>query len=311
MPKIAAPSPPGPSSIATALRTLWLFTRPHTIIGSTFSIISLYFLAWGLTPASSFQPILLGLSLLSALACNVYITGLNQWADVDVDRINKPWLPIPAGLLSLGQAQTIVILAGILALAAAAALQLYFAGLIALIMAIGTAYSLPPLKFKRSHILAAAAIAGVRGVLVNLGFILHFHYALTGSLSIPPAIWPLTIFVAAFSIGIAWFKDIPDTVGDAAYDFGTLAVKTSRSWAFNAGVIMVSSAYLLVMLAAWLGFFPQRNFYLISHGAVLLLFWWQAWRLNVEEDRQVKRFYLFFWGLFFLEYLLYPWGFWW
>ena len=119
-----------------ALFTFWKFTRPHTIIGSTLSICALYAIA---AVGLSFQPALLLLSLSSALACNVYITGLNQWSDVEVDRINKPWLPIPAGLLSRSQALRIVLVCGAIALIAAASFSMWFVGLIALIMAIGTA----------------------------------------------------------------------------------------------------------------------------------------------------------------------------
>jgi homogentisate phytyltransferase/homogentisate geranylgeranyltransferase len=290
---------------------LWQFSRPHTIVGSTLSIVALYAIA-----ARDFQPpgalwTLLLPSLLSALACNVYITGLNQWSDVEVDRINKPWLPIPAGRLTRRQALLIVLVSGLLALGMAAWFGPGFFTLILLIMAIGTAYSLPPLKFKRNHLLAAAAISLVRGLLVNLGFYLHFRHRFTGSWDLDPAIWPLTLFVVAFSLGIAWFKDIPDTQGDAAYRFGTLAVKAGRRLAFVAGVAVVSLAYVYVIGAAWWGQLPAPAYFVATHAAALVLFWWQALRLEVHDNRQVKRFYLFFWGLFFLEYILYPLGFYW
>lgn len=293
-----------------ALLTLWQFSRPHTIIGSTLSIVALYCVAaaQGGYGSGNMAAVLLP-SLLSALACNLYITGLNQWADVEVDRINKPWLPIAAGRLTRRQALAIVLASGAMALLLAAMFSAGFLGLIALIMGIGTAYSLPPLKFKRHHVAAAAAIALVRGLLVNVGFYLHFHYELTGELALSPAVWPLTLFVAAFSLGIAWFKDIPDTRGDAAYHFGTLAVRAGRQPAFLAGVAVVTLAYAYVLVAALTGQLPAPNWYLLTHAIALAAFWWQAWQLEVSDDRRVKRFYYFFWGLFFLEYLVYPIGF--
>lgn len=293
------------------LKSLWLFSRPHTIIGSTLSILSIFAIAFGTVTDPMIAPILLPLSLLAALSCNIYITGLNQWSDVEVDRINKPWLPIPAGILSKKAALQIVLVCGFLALGASIYLSLEFFGLIFLIMAIGTAYSLPPLKFKRNHFMAAGAITLVRGLLVNLGFYLHFHHEMTGEWSLAAAIWPLTIFVAAFSLGIAWFKDIPDTKGDAEYQFGTLAVKSGRRKALMAGILAVSFAYLYVIVSALFGQLPVPWFYGITHLAPLILFLIQARRLEVDQDVQVKRFYLFFWGLFFLEYLIYPIGFYW
>lgn len=288
------------------MKTLWQFSRPHTIIGSLLSILALYAIA---IHGDTVNWWLLTASVLSALSCNVYITGLNQWADVEVDRINKPWLPIPADLLTRRQAMIIVLVCGFLALFFAAFFSWGFVGLIALIMGIGTAYSLPPLKFKRHHLGAAAAIAVVRGLLVNVGFYLHFNYEHTGQVAIEPAVWPLVFFVAAFSLGIAWFKDIPDTLGDEAHRLGTLAVLTGRRTAFRAGVVAVTMAYLAVVVAAVSGILPAPVFYTVSHLWFLMMFWWQAWRLQVEDNRQVKRFYYFFWGLFFVEYLVYSAGF--
>lgn len=291
------------------IKILWQFSRPHTIIGSTLSILSIFAVAVGTSVSVPISPLLLPLSLLSAITCNIYITGLNQWTDIEVDKINKPWLPIAAGTLSKQNALRIVLVCGIISLLGAAYLSLPFFGLILTIMAIGTAYSLPPLKFKRNHLLAAAAISVVRGLLVNVGFYLHFRHEIMGEWTLTSAILPLTVFVTAFSLGIAWFKDIPDTEGDAVYEFGTLAVTSGRQRAFMAGVIVVSFAYVYIIFAAFVGQLPAMVYYIVSHSLALLLFLSQSYLLQVTNDQQVKRFYLFFWGLFFLEYLIYPLGF--
>lgn len=291
------------------LLILWQFSRPHTIIGSTLSILSIFAVAFGTSASVSAPMLLLPLSLLSALSCNIYITGLNQWSDIAVDKINKPWLPIAAGTLSKQDAFRIVLACGLISLTSAAILSLPFFGLILVIMAIGTAYSLPPLKLKRNHLLAAGAISVVRGLLVNIGFYLHFRYEMSGVYTIPYAIIPLTVFVTAFSLGIAWFKDIPDTEGDAIYKFGTLAVISGRKRAFIAGVVIVSFAYSYIIYAAAAGQLPSPAYYIIAHIAALLVFLRQAYRLQVEDNLQVKRFYLFFWALFFTEYIIYPLGF--
>lgn len=294
-----------------ALRTLWQFSRPHTVIGSTLSICALYAMALRISGASGFEPGLLIPSLVSALLCNLYITGLNQWADVEVDRINKPWLPIPAGRLTRAQALLIVLVSGVFTLALAAFFSLGFIGLMLLILGIGTAYSLPPLKFKRHHLLAAGAITVVRGLLVNLGFYLHFRYELSGRPVLDAGIWPLTLFVALFSLGIAWFKDIPDTRGDAAFKFGTLAVKWGRGPAFVAGLFVVTIGYGLVIAAAGREMLPAPGYFSLTHGLLLVWFLLRARRLRVHDDKQVKAFYRFFWMLFFIEYIVYPVGFYW
>ena len=69
---------------------LWRFTRPHTIIGSAIAIPSIFLLA-----APTYQSFFTWTSLVSllyasfpSLLMNLYITGLNQITDVEIDKIN-------------------------------------------------------------------------------------------------------------------------------------------------------------------------------------------------------------------------------
>ena len=287
------------------LKILWQFSRPHTIIGSTLSILALYIIALNGSAFSIEQLVIVGISLMSAWGCNIYITGLNQWSDVDVDKVNKPWLPIASGELSQPAALNIVFVCGGISLISAAYLSLQFLGLIASIMLIGTAYSLPPLKLKRSHLAAASAIALVRGVLINLGFYWHFQHAFLHQYEFNPFIGSLILFVVAFSLGIAWFKDIPDTRGDAEYSFQTLAVKTGRTGAFRAGLFVVSLAYLSVIILAAISQIPAPIFMISSHAILWGIFLIMAYLLDLTNDTSIKQFYMLFWGLFFVEYVVY------
>ena len=80
--KLESTTPPFPI-------VLWRFTRPHTIIGSAIAIPSIFLLA---APYQSFFTIRSLASLLyaaiPALFMNLYITGLNQMTDVEIDKIN-------------------------------------------------------------------------------------------------------------------------------------------------------------------------------------------------------------------------------
>jgi homogentisate phytyltransferase / homogentisate geranylgeranyltransferase len=292
-----------------ALLLLWRFSRPHTIIGSFVSVLSLYVISVMVTGAGWGDPIIPLAAIAGALACNIYITGLNQVADVEVDRINKPWLPIPAGLLSRRAAIAIVVVCGLLALGISASRSWFVFAVIGGIMAIGTAYSLPPLKFKRHHLGAAMAITVVRGAMVNLGLHAHFVDELTGSLGIHAEIVPITLFVTGFSIGIAWFKDIPDTLGDRLHAFGTLPLLQGRQRTFVLGTTVVAASYVLMILASIWEVIPSPVYQVGAHTALLGGFLLFAFRLNVQNDAQVKRFYKFFWALFAVEYVVYPMGF--
>jgi hypothetical protein len=44
----------------------------------------------------------------------------------------------------------------------------------------------------------------------------------------------------------------------------------------------------------------------IAHLSVLLLFVGHALKVDLQNPTSVKRFYMFYWGLFFLEYAMLP-----
>ena len=114
------------------------------------------------------------ISLIAAIACNVFITGLNQITDIEIDRINKPNLPLITGEISSAEAKKWVVLALVTAISLSFYLSVFYGSLISFISFLGWAYSAPPIRFKRYHIWAASAIALVRGPLVNIGIALHF-----------------------------------------------------------------------------------------------------------------------------------------
>jgi homogentisate phytyltransferase / homogentisate geranylgeranyltransferase len=88
------------------LSSLWQFSRPHTIIGTTLSVAALYLItiATNNIPTNTIlSPTNLQLILGAWLACvfgNIYIVGLNQLYDIEIDRINKPHLPLASGEFS-------------------------------------------------------------------------------------------------------------------------------------------------------------------------------------------------------------------
>lgn len=299
------------------IKTIWKFSRPHTIIGTIVSITTLYFIADKSNQQYHFlQSITYLTTLLSCLCCNLYITGINQIYDIELDKINKPNLPLVTGELSKTSAKKIVLLALLGSLYFSFIQNYYFGGLIALIAIIGSAYSIPPIRLKKYHFWAATCIALVRGPLVNLGVYFHFYFTKHSfPIQINSEIILLTLVITAFSVGIAWFKDIPDADGDSQFKINTLTVKLSKNHALKYGLALVSFAYLLTILVA---FFPKLfiinlspdpitipnqkiifgAFQIINWGTLILL----GLRLDVNNQIQVKKFYMIYWGLFFLEY---------
>ena len=104
-------------------------------------------------------------ALVSALLMNVCIVGINQVYDVEIDRVNKPELPLPSGDMSLPTAISVVVTSGLAALALGATTgSAPLMATLVLSLALGVAYStdLPFLRWKRHPLLAAMCILVVR-----------------------------------------------------------------------------------------------------------------------------------------------------
>lgn len=287
-----------------ALQILWQFSRPHTIIGSVCSIAALYIIACGGTDLLQHAS-LFAFTLIAALGCNVFIVGINQIADVEMDKINKPYLPLAAGTLSRKNALAIVYIALAIAIVFAFLSSLFYFILIVVIILIGIAYSLPPLYLKQHHLPAALAITVVRGFLVNVGIFLHFQKTMQGNYDIPGHIWCLAFFIMAFSIAIAWFKDLPDTEGDEKFHVRTLAVLYSKKNALSGGTLLVAAAYFAVL--GWSFFYAPKNvwYLVIGHLILFTFFLVNYFSVQLNDKKSVKQFYLRFWIFFFAEYILF------
>eukprot|EP01041_Mallomonas_annulata_P000227 gene227-412_t len=220
----------------------------------------------------------IGCLLLSPFVKPFSLKRINQIADVEIDKINKPYLPIPSCVLKLQQARVIVLAALVVCLALALCISLYLFAIVALASAIGWAYSMPPLYLKKHHITAALAITMVRGVLLNAGGFMVFNYLVNNSLVMPQNVKILTLFIIAFSIVISWFKDLSDIKGDTQYNIKTFAILYTPKTALIVGNTLIAIAYLITIYIKCLEYFESKNpliqtkILLYGHIILLVLF---------------------------------------
>ena len=287
----------------------WRFSRPHTIIGSLLSTWSLYFMSAYPQAEVKNQIGLFLLTLISAIGCNLYIVCLNQITDIELDKLNKPHLPLASGEISRSTARVIITVSAFVSVISAYLAGWLMFALVLIVGALGTAYSVPPLKFKKHHLGAAFSITLVRGVLVNILMFLHFQWEIADTLEFPLYMWPLVVFMILFSIGIAWLKDIPDIKGDRNHGIETLAVNLGSRWVFRGAISLVSFSYLMLVLWGFVGLPGFNKVFLSSfHFVVWVLFLLGSLKANPFIKKDVKVFYRFYWVLFFVEYLFYPLG---
>jgi homogentisate phytyltransferase / homogentisate geranylgeranyltransferase len=291
------------------LSSFWKFSRPHTILGTSLSVFALYFLT--LATNQSFITVdnlkeLLG-AWTACLCGNIYIVGLNQLYDVEIDQVNKPDLPLASGKFSLKQGQWIVGLTGFAAIIIASFVGFWLWLTVGISLLIGTAYSVPPIRLKRFPLLAAFCILTVRGIIVNLGLFLQFNGAVTAPIFIPPVVWILTFFVLIFTIAIAVFKDVPDLEGDKKYQIQTFTLIWGPSVIFNLTRWVITVCYLGMALVGILGLgLINVPFFVGFHLVLLSLLWWRSRDVDLTQKSAIADFYQFIWKLFFLEYILFP-----
>jgi homogentisate phytyltransferase/homogentisate geranylgeranyltransferase len=215
---------------------LWRFTRPHTLIGSALAIPALHILAaptytQAFSSAAATSTLF---AMIPSLLMNLYITGLNQITDVEIDKINKPNLPIAAGDLSLGIANVIVLLSLIVSIAMGMVsstpgsqglnVALWGSGIL------GTMYSLPPFRLKRFPFLAAFCIVAVRGAVINAGF---FAHAMTAAYGVETTVLDClrsnmrcllsSLFFAVFGIVIGELVSLHIAVARVVYNFDSFS----------------------------------------------------------------------------------------
>lgn len=293
----------------TWVKSFWKFSRPHTIIGTSLSVLALYLISL-VTTENHLTWINIEQMLAAWLAClcgNVYIVGLNQLYDIEIDRVNKPELPLASGEFTVRQGKLIVALTGCLSLIIAGLSGIWLLTTVAVSLLIGTAYSMPPIRLKQFPLWAAFCILTVRGVIVNMGLFFHFGDKLDAREALNPYVWTLTVFILLFTIAIAIFKDVPDLEGDRQYNINTFTLVMGKSAVFKLSRNVITICYCGMIIAGlfWLTAL-NVSFFVSAHIILLGLLWWRSQDVNLESQQAIADFYQFIWKLFFLEYILFP-----
>jgi len=294
------------------LNAVWKFTRPHTIRGTilgSFALTSRVLLEnadairWVLLPRA--------LAGVVALLCaNAFIVGINQIYDVDIDKVNKPYLPIASGELNASTAWVLILSLGGLGLTIVHTLfGQHIALLYTLSLVIGVVYSVPPLRLKQRPIPAMVCIVLCRGFLLNYGV----NDAAAAALGIPFS-WSghvafITCFVTCFAVIISVAKDLPDVEGDKKNNITTFATQLGTGKVAMASVALLMANYAIAMILG----VTHTNMFTTAvmtggHGVLAIFLAWQASKLHHTNYSQegIKSFYRFIWNLFYAEYLMYP-----
>lgn len=222
--------------------------------------------------------------LLSGLSFN-FIYSLNSWADADIDAINKPHRPIPAGVITKHEALTYILALLVLSVAYPPLLfGISWPALCFLWFPIaGILYSNPVFAFKKQKYLALLLITATVLWVGLLG------YFLNGGV-VNGVFLTLSVILVAGGIVAVPLKDIPDVAGDT--------VKGAENW-FKGGVRytrLFVAAILLVIALLYVTY--KGDVVLVGIGVLSLAYFIALVLLVLRSAVDIKRFYAYLsWGV--------------
>ena len=140
---------------------------------------------------------------------------LNQYADVELDKVVKPYRPLPSGLVSREEALGLSWLLAMFAVARAFTISTFF-GLITLtLIFFAVFYSLAPFSPRRIHpLLNTGWMAFSRGFLPMFAV-----WSVYGDLNMA---WPYSVLAFLWVFGFQASKDVPDMDGDKQFGIRTI-----------------------------------------------------------------------------------------
>ncbi|KAJ4981843.1 hypothetical protein NE237_032680 [Protea cynaroides] len=293
------------------LETLYHFCRPYAMMGIQMVTLSVAFLPVGsivdLSP--TFFVGLLQIMALQALN-HIYIVALNQLFDVEIDKINKEYLPLASGELSTRDIMAVSFLAiilsiGLVIMSKSPALL----GVLVANFIYGTGYSadLPFLRWKRHPLLAVASTVFVCAFGVHIFTFIHIQkYVLGRPNLITKSIIFQTTMMCFYSLAGVILKDVPDMDGDRENGIDTLSIRFGQKRAFAIGlnVLYASVGFGMVVGASsslWFG----KIIVVLGNLALGLIFWQWSRQTDPTNKSSAQSFYqLAIWKLLSIASLL-------
>jgi homogentisate phytyltransferase/homogentisate geranylgeranyltransferase len=280
------------------------------MMGTTISVTSVSLLALQGQAVTQQAVLAIAQALTAALLANS-IVGLNQVFDVDIDRVNKPYLPLASGDFTLNTGIAIVLVTAVGAMLSSVCWgSPALAWTVGISLVLGVLYSteLPFMRWKRFPFLAASCILAVRAIIVQLGFYLHIKQVLaTAQIPLTRPLAFTIAFMLLFSIVIALFKDIPDVKGDDQAGVRTASVRLGVPRVFWTCISLLMVAYTGgVVFGLTSGSWGSAAVTCAGHAAAAALLWSRSKLVNLGKKGELVEHYMFIWKLFYAEYLFIP-----
>lgn len=218
----------------------------------------------------SLEAIALLKAALSAMLINGAGNAFNDIIDIDIDRINRPARPLPAGRISPRQAALFTALLALVGSFLALSLSLWHALFATAIIALLAIYSI----YLKNSILWGNTLIGLIGASA-------FFYGALAVGSIGRA-WIPAGFAFLFHLGREIIKDIEDMTGDRLRGEHTLPLR----WGVQRAAYLAGFIYVLLIFFTIIPFWIEiyATAYLLCVSCVNLLILYVLYRLYREKN---------------------------
>jgi 4-hydroxybenzoate polyprenyltransferase len=250
------------------------FARPFTLLPPALGVLSGAVTAWGAGHHKA--PVTWELALpvvwgsLMAATLNAASNAINQIYDLEIDRVNKPKRPLPAGTLTMGEAWGFTwltfIASWVLAWFAAPDGRRECFWIVLFTSVLVWAYSAPPLRTKRHGIWANVTIAVPRGLLLKVA---GWSTVKTVFGAEP---WFIGSIFGLFVLGAASTKDFADIEGDRAGGCATLPIVygvKKAAWMIAPFFVL---PFVLIPVGVWNGTLTGNTVLLMVLGPALIAY---------------------------------------
>jgi geranylgeranylglycerol-phosphate geranylgeranyltransferase len=231
------------------IRAIIANARPYTLILPVFGGWFVIQASLGHLMIPTPDLALTAIALLSMMLVNAAGNYWNSIYDVDIDRINKPYRPLPSGRLTIGEARAIAVILTWTALALAAMVNMLFLAFTSAAMILTFSYSAPVIRLKSRLWVNNITQAAIRGVLGPLAMWTVYS-------SLGPRILALTAVMFILITTGQSVKDIPDVKGDAAFGMRTLPVVYGIPFTYRVVVAGASLDAALIAALSLAGVLP-------------------------------------------------------
>ncbi|KAJ4981997.1 hypothetical protein NE237_032834 [Protea cynaroides] len=298
-----------PNLILKKLKTFYQFCRPYALMGIEIVTLSVAFLPVrsiaDLSP-TFFVEVLLVMAMQTLN--HIYIIAMNELFDVEIDKINKQYLPLVSRELSTRDVVVIAFLDIILSIGIVLMSKsptLLAALVVNFICGTGYSVNLPFLRWKKHPLLAISTTVAGCAFGVHIFNFIHIQKVLGRPNLITKSLIFQTTMMSLYTIVGVILKDIPDIDGDRANGIDTLSIRFGEERAFAIGLNVLFAIHGLGMIVGassslWFG----KIITVLGHLTLALVYWQRSRQIDPKNKSSAQSFYMLLWKLASISNLL-------